>query len=58
MILDTVDVKKKGVHTIFLAGALFAAAWLADFRLGLGARLYRYGGDWFCADGAVDQIDS
>ena len=43
---------------IFLAGALFASAWLADFRLGLGARLYRYGGDWFCADGAVDQIDS
>ncbi|MGU0161784.1 MFS transporter [Escherichia coli] len=41
-----------------LAGALFAAAWLADFRLGLGARLYRYGGDWFCADGAVDQVDS
>ncbi len=36
----------------------FASAWLADFRLGLGARLYRYGGDWFCADGAVDQIDS
>ena len=32
--------------------------WLADFRLGLGARLYRYGGDWFCADGAVDQVDS
>lgn len=25
---------------------------------GLGARLYRYGGDWFCADGAVDQVDS
>ena len=43
---------------IFLAGALFAAAWLADFRLGLGARLYRYGGNWFCADGAVDQVDS
>ncbi len=33
--------------------ALFASAWLADFRLGLGARLYRYGGDRFCADGAV-----
>ncbi len=42
----------------YFAGALFASAWLADFRLGLGARLYRYGGDWFCADGAVDQIDS
>lgn len=25
---------------------------------GLGARLHRYGGDWFCADGAVDQVDS
>ena len=46
------------IGAIFLVGALFAAAWLADFRLGLGARLYRYGGDWFCADGAVDQVDS
>ena len=26
--------------------ALFRHAWLADFRVGLGARLYRYGGNW------------
>ena len=45
-------------RTIKLVLATCLAAWLADFRLGLGARLYRYGGDWFCADGAVDQVDS
>lgn len=27
----------------FSLALFFAAAWLADFRLGLGARLYRYG---------------
>lgn len=42
----------------FSLALFFAAAWLADFRLGLGACLYRYGGDWFCVDGAVDQVDS
>ncbi len=28
----------------FSLALFFASAWLADFRLGLGARLYRYGG--------------
>ena len=42
---------------IFLAGALSPLLGWLTFAWGW-ERLHRYGVDWFCADGAVDQVDS